>query len=181
MGKRSNFERKPRDSYATPYSALEPLLPHLSDREEFGEPCAGDGILIELLEAAGHKCVLACDLYSGGFPKRDATTMRTKRKVSCFITNPPWTRTILHPIILNLSSQAPTWLLFDADWMHNLEAKPLLPRCTKIVSIGRVKWIPGSKHTGMDNCCWYRFEATEGPGPLMLGRTVESGSPGCAS
>jgi len=26
-----------------------------------------------------------------------------------------------------------------------------------IVSVGRVKWIPDSKHTGKDNVCWYLF------------------------
>ena len=30
-----------------------------------------------------------------------------------FITNPPWDRKVLHPLIVHLSDQAPTWLLFD--------------------------------------------------------------------
>ena len=30
----------------------------------------------------------------------------------------------------------------------------------KIVSVGRVKWIPDSKMTGKDNCCWYLFDST---------------------
>ena len=47
MGKRSEFERIPRDYYPTPYSAVQPLLPHLPDRFEFAEPCAGDMRLIE--------------------------------------------------------------------------------------------------------------------------------------
>ena len=29
MGKRSNFERLPRDFYPTPFSAVAPLIPHL--------------------------------------------------------------------------------------------------------------------------------------------------------
>ena len=37
----------------------------------------------------------------------------------------------------------------NAEYMH---------RCEKIVSVGRVKWIPGSKMTGKDNCCWYLFD-----------------------
>ena len=28
----------------------------------------------------------------------------------------------------------------------------------KVVSIGRVKWIPGTKSVGKDNCCWYLFD-----------------------
>ncbi len=30
-------------------------------------------------------------------------------------------------------------------------------RCERIVSVGRVKWIAGSPHTGKDNCAWYLF------------------------
>ena len=35
-----------------------------------------------------------------------------------FVTNPPWSRPFLHEIIVNLSNQAPAWLLLDADWVH---------------------------------------------------------------
>ena len=38
MGKRSDFERIPRDYYPTPYSAVEPLLPHLPENFTFAEP-----------------------------------------------------------------------------------------------------------------------------------------------
>lgn len=51
----------------------------------------------------------------------------------------------------------PTWLLFDADWAHTKQASEYLKYCSKIVSIGRVKWIPDSKMTGKDNCAWYLF------------------------
>jgi hypothetical protein len=30
--------------------------------------------------------------------------------------------------------------------------------CSDIVTIGRVKWFEGSKHTGKDNHAWYRFD-----------------------
>ena len=48
----------------------------------------------------------------------------------------------------------PTWLLFDADWMHKT-INSLLDNVEKVVSIGRVKWIEGTKSVGKDNCCWY--------------------------
>ena len=47
MGKRSDFERKPRDFYPTPMEAVEPLLPHLPEGFKFAEPCAGNGALVE--------------------------------------------------------------------------------------------------------------------------------------
>ena len=46
MGKRSNFERKPRDFYPTPIEAVYPLLEHLEEDFTFAEPCAGDGALL---------------------------------------------------------------------------------------------------------------------------------------
>ena len=34
----------------------------------------------------------------------------------------------------------------------------VLPILKKIVSVGRIKWIPDTKSTGKDNCCWYLFD-----------------------
>ena len=44
MGKRSDFERKPRDFYPTPIEAVEPLVEHLPKTFDFAEPCAGNGV-----------------------------------------------------------------------------------------------------------------------------------------
>lgn len=158
MGKRSDFERRERDFYPTPYAAVVPLLGHLPPRTLFVEPCAGDGALVSHLHRHGHHCVDATDIDPGNpfIGARDVMTARIGGG-QFFITNPPWDRTILHPLIEHLSDQAPTWLLFDADWMHTKQALPYLGRLVKIVSVGRVKWIPDSKMTGKDNCCWYLF------------------------
>ena len=55
----------------------------------------------------------------------------------------------------------PTWLLFDADWIHTKQSIEYLPLLKKIVSIGRVQWIVDSKSTGKDNCCWYLFDSCD--------------------
>jgi hypothetical protein len=164
MGKRSDFERRERDFYPTPYAAVVPLLGHLPPRTLFVEPCAGDGALVSHLHRHGHHCVDATDIDPGNpfIGARDALTAQIGQG-QFFITNPPWERTILHPLIEHLSDQAPTWLLFDADWMHTKQATPYLPRLRKIVSVGRVKWIPDSKMTGKDNCCWYLFDRGNAP------------------
>ena len=156
MGKRSNFERVERDFYPTPYEAVVPLLPHLPERFTYIEPCAGDGALIRPLSSfEGVAHAQRGDISTG----QDALTIyNTQGQV--FITNPPWDRKILHPLIDALPRLAPTWLLFDADWMHTRQSAPLMHYCRKIVSVGRVKWIPGSKMTGKDNCAWYLFEQT---------------------
>lgn len=173
MGKRSSFERIPRDFYPTPYEAVWPLLPHLPSRSRFCEPCAGDGALIDHLERAGHKCCSAWDIE----PQRDDIDRQDARTRICgnidfYITNPPWDRTVLHPIIANLSAWNPTWLLFDADWIHTKQSAPFMPWLHKIVSVGRVKWIPDSKMTGKDNCCWYLFDQSREASTQFIGRAA---------
>ncbi len=173
MGKRSTgFERRDRDFYPTPRAAVAPLLPHLGGKF-FVEPCAGDGALINHLEAAGQLCVSATDIEPRGGGIVAAEVLSTPYWGWCnyFITNPPWDRKILHPLIEHLSDIFPTWLLFDADWIHTKQAIPYIPRLQKIVSIGRVKWIPDSKMTGKDNCCWYLFDKDNTAPPTFYGRT----------
>ena len=160
MGKRSNFERVDRDFYPTPEAAVLPLLPHISENGFcFAEPCAGDGALIDHLESRGFTCTFACDIepQAGNILKVDAFNIESTT-ASCFITNPPWDRKILHPLIIHLSDIAPTWLLFDADWIHTKQSAPFMDRLRKVVSVGRVKWIPDSKTTGKDNCAWHLFD-----------------------
>ena len=63
MGKRSDFERIPRDYYPTPYEAVLPLIPHLPQKPfSFAEPCAGDGRLIEHLSKHGGEVRYAYDI-----------------------------------------------------------------------------------------------------------------------
>jgi hypothetical protein len=171
MGKRSNFERIPRDFYPTPVEAVTPLLAHLTPTTKFCEPCAGDGALIDYLRSAGHVCAVARDIEPrrDDIERKDALTTLTGN-VDCFITNPPWDRKVLHPLIVHLSDQAPTWLLFDADWIHTRQAMPFLARLRRIVSVGRVKWIPESKMTGKDNCAWHLFDEPSNQPATFYGR-----------
>ncbi len=176
MGKRSNFDRVDRDFYPTPREAVVPLLPHLPPVTFYAEPCAGDGALIWLLDEAGAMCVHASDIT----PKHDGVDTLDALQIgwqhiesaNCFITNPPWSRDILHPLIVHFSDMMPTWLLFDADWMHTKQSAPYMPRLRKIVSVGRVKWIPGSKMTGKDNCAWYLFDKPSDEPTIFCGRNA---------
>lgn len=173
MSKRApQFERREKDFYPTPFSAVQPLLRELPTSRRYIEPCAGDGALIRHLEC-DHDCIGASDIAprDQSFMTLDATNEQFDDfSFDCFITNPPWDRKILQPIIANLSAQAPTWLLFDADWMHTRQAAPYLPWCRKIIAVGRVKWIPDSPHTSKDNCAWYLFDqAKDGP-TVFVGR-----------
>ena len=173
MGKRSSFERIPRDFYPTPREAVLPLLSHLPPGTRFCEPCAGDGALIDVLQSAGHLCCCAIDIE----PRRSDIDEGDALNglwvgFDCLITNPPWSRDVLHPLITHFASQLPTWLLFDADWMHTRQAAPFMPWLRKVVSVGRVKWIADSPFTGKDNCCWYLFDASSEAPAQFIGRAA---------
>ncbi|MBG6211707.1 hypothetical protein IWQ49_006398 [Labrenzia sp. EL_126] len=160
MGKRSDFPRIDKDFYRTiDPRAVAALAPYLEPKTRFCEPCAGAGDLIDQLEAIGHRCVDAWDFY----PQRDDIQDRDARHshadgIDRYITNPPWSIPLLHELIEWLSAQQPTWLLFYADWAHTKQAEPYLKYCRKIVSVGRLKWIPGTTMSGKDNCAWYLFD-----------------------
>ncbi|MGR3221201.1 MAG: hypothetical protein ACUZ8H_15510 [Candidatus Anammoxibacter sp.] len=162
MGKRSpNFKRRKNDAYDTPYKAFSPLLPYIIPESSFCEPCAGNGHLIDHLDSNEFDCVSAYDTYPRRIDihKFDALKLEKRdiNNADYIITNPPWTRQILHPMIDIFRNITTTWLLFDADWAHTKQAEPYMEYCSMIVSIGRVQWIPDSKHVGMDNAAWYRF------------------------
>ena len=154
MGRRSAFPRLPQDAYPTPAEAVLPLLPHLKPGTRFVEPCCGDGHLVGHLKRAGHVLVGAYDLPDDARVKR----YDEAKPGIAFITNPPWRRDLLHPIIVNLANQAPTWLLIDAGWAHTRQSAPYVPRLRAIVSVGRVKWIKDSPFTGKDDCAWHLFD-----------------------
>lgn len=170
MAKRSNLPGTRGNETPTPYSAVLPLLPHLQGVSRFAEPCAGEGDLVRHLEGHGLRCVYQGDIRSG----RDAMTEPLERyPLDAIITNPPWERRILHPMIVRFQAIAPTWLLFEADWAFTRQAHPFMANCSHIIAVGRVKWVPGSKHVGMDNCAWYRFHAQHIDGPRFVAASPE--------
>ncbi len=176
MGKRSDFERKPRDFYPTPYEAVIPLLPFLKPTDRFIEPCAGDGRLVRHLEKHGLTCVYACDIepQAEGIEQRDVLFFdKPLPPCDVIITNPPWSRDVLHPMIERFSAHAPTFLLFDAGWMHTGQATPYRHLCKKIISIGRVSW-EGNGVSGMDDSCWYLFDQRAGVTEFIFRSTASA-------
>ena len=176
MGKRSDCERNERDYYPTPLKAIEPLITHLPDTFTFAEPCAGDGRLIQhiaKLTNNGGVATFMCDVdpQEDWIMVGDALEAVIPETVDYIITNPPWDRKLLHPLIERFAMIKPTWLLFDADWMHTMQSIPYMPWCEKIVSVGRVKWIEGSTSVGKDNAAWYLFDANDIGETAFYGRT----------
>lgn len=158
MGKRSEFIRAPKDMYPTiDDRAVLALLPHIKDIELYSEPCYGKGHLVEMIDRLSDaRCVSYSDIDLG----MDALDWTEDELCGsdAIITNPPWSRNILHPMIMHFKDLAPTYLLFDADWAHTKQALPYLKYCTDIISVGRLIWIEGTKMTGKDSVCWYRFD-----------------------
>lgn len=169
MGKRSNFARIDRDAYQTiDPRAVDMLIPHLRGIRTFAEPCAGEGYLVGQLQAAGLVCTYEGDISTGldalVHPFGDDATF------DAIISNVPWRRDILHPMIVRFQAMAPSWLLFDAEWAHTKQAAPYLDQCSHIVSVGRLKWIPNSPHQSKDSCAWFRFHSQHSGGPRFVGR-----------
>ena len=180
MGKRSDVARVERDYYPTPIEAVGPLIDHLPYHFDYVEPCAGDGRLIEhirTLTGGGGECLFKSDIEprAEGIRQFDAMELDIGGPgvVDFVITNPPWQRSFLHPFIEKYIHIAPTWLLFDADWMHTKQSAIYMTYCKAVVSVGRIKWIEGSKHTGKDNCCWYLFDLSKRDKPTeFYGRLI---------
>jgi hypothetical protein len=176
MGKRSTFKRRKNDLYRTPGEAIPALAHHLPDRFRFAEPCAGNGLLSDHLQRVGGSAMFLGDQVPGrgDVTQQDALGWRVndrpRRHVDYIITNPPWSRALLHPMICHFSAQRPTWLLFDADWMHTVQSARFNTMLRKVVSVGRLKWIPGSKSTGKDNCAWYLFDQNTNGATEFVGR-----------
>lgn len=177
MGKRSNFERIERDFYPTPIQAVIPLIAHLPESFTFAEPCAGDARLVHHIKALTESkavCTLLSDIepQDSSVTKGDALEVSIPNGTDYIITNPPWDRKILHPMIDRFSAIRPTWLLFDANWMFTKQASSYLPYCQKIVTIGRVKWIEDSNGSGKDDSCWYLFDKNFVGNTTFFGRTA---------
>lgn len=169
MGRRSAFPRVERDFYVTPEAAVLPLLPHLGHGTAFVEPCAGGGDLVRHLEKHGMSCAFMFDIepQDDEVDRLDALDPAARGALSdpdvdCIITNPPWRRDLFHPMIETFRAAKPTWLLHDANWLFTKQAAPFLPHVRKIVTVGRVKWIAGTKMTGKDDSVWTLHMATPG-------------------
>lgn len=172
MSKRSDFPRRAASFYPTPRDAFVPLLAHLPKKMRWIEPCAGDGRLVKWLNELGHDCVGAYDIQPAILPwvridKKDARGLLSAdvSGAEWCITNPPWPEPFargeptLSIIRRMLDLELWGWFLLPADFMHNVYSSTLIGgHCRHIVSIGRVKWIDGTRDKSKANVCWYHFD-----------------------
>jgi hypothetical protein len=179
MGKRSKFQRREDDFYPTPRKAVLPLIPYLGAIRTFAEPCCGDGDLIRHLESFDLRCVWQGDIRTG----QNAFDFDHYGGADAIITNPPFLRSVLNRMIPHFSRIAPTWTLLAIDWASTYDAAPILPSCSDIIPIGRVKWIEDTEHASMENFGWLRFDVNHVSGPVFHRRgqvTANSSSRNCS-
>ena len=168
MGKRDTgtvFEKKPRDFYGTidPVAARV-IAPYLMSFTA-AEPCYGDGDLVStLLEAGYDRFVFTSDIRRDSKASliKDGLDLTEKdlQDADCIVTNPPFTWTILKPLMDHWLTLKPTWLLLPADMMHNKRMAPYMKQCNLILSVGRMYWMP-NKVKGVDNFGWFHFDIDE--------------------
>lgn len=170
MGKRSDFQRVAKDYYRTfDPKAGNAILPHIGENYTYAEPFCGRGDLIKQLKG---KCEYASDIQPEHEFNETGLTFHEKsynmvtdadlQGCDLVISNPPWSRPILHDSIEFFASKKPTWFLFDANWMFTKQSGYYLNKyCVKIVRIGRMQWIEDTsgkpKMQAKDDACWYFF------------------------
>lgn len=160
-------ELKPRGFYPTPWDAFVPLIPFLAyggKGFDVIEPFAGDGTLCNHLTKVGCSVIWASDIE----PNHPMVTAMDVKDIKALpmgivVSNPPWpeprmkgepTLSLINHI---LKIHGACWMLLPTDFMSNEYAYDLMTKCDELVIVGRVKWIPGSKQAGFDNCAWYHF------------------------
>lgn len=155
----SKFKRRTHDKYLTwDKRAYPPLIVHLEPGCTFVEPCAGRGDIVINLEELGFQCRHCIDIKPQIPWVQKADAMELLLCMGDYIiTNPPYTKQVMHPMIDHLRRLAPTWMLLEADWMHTQQAMPYMKFCAKVVSVGKLKWIEDSKHDSQKNYAWYLF------------------------
>jgi hypothetical protein len=175
MGKRETVKKpkSPRDFYATiDPDAVKPLIPFLADYITYAEPCVGNGDLVKQMSAYGLQCCHTSDISSDQYQEWDASDIPLEFLLAygpdCIITNPPFSKALLLPIMDHLMcSGLPLWLLLPADIMHNKYMSPYMRKCKTVVSVGRLCWFPdevtGKMVKGVDNYQWMEFVSYETP------------------
>jgi hypothetical protein len=161
MGKRSDYNKIPKDYYpTTDPNAIPPKFIEFIRGRTYAEPCCGEGDLTELLMDVA-VCRWESDVeYRGCGKIWDAMCLSKHELQNCdlIVTNPPFSRDVLLPMVDHFITLKPTWLLLPADYMHNKYFSPYMAKCSKVVSVGRLKWFKDSKHTSTDNFCWYFWQ-----------------------
>ena len=164
MGKRSSFERIPRDILPTPAGAVPPLIPHLRGVHTFAEPCCGDGALVHHLESFGLRCAYAGDIATG----QDALALDTYGDADAIITNPPLQAPAHARADRTLRAHLANVAIARRGLGHHQAGRAVHAVVFRHRVVGRVRWIEGTTMSGRQNFAWYRFDARQSAGPIFM-------------
>ena len=161
--RQSRYAKKALDAYDTiDPRAVAALRPHIRELTRFIEPCAGKGDLVRQLQAIGLQCLDQFDIAPRAEGIRQADALSADYPFDfrwrAIITNPPFEWPLLGQLIEHWILQADVvWLLLPANFAHRATRAATMRHCRKIVSIGQLRWEPGSKHKSVDLFAWYEF------------------------
>lgn len=161
MGKRSNFKKIEKDFYPSIDPRIgEALAPYVRGCR-YAEPCYGSGDLeSQLMDAA--MCFWRSDIRENSGERMDALKLSEEHVTYCdyIITNPPFSRGVLLPMIRHFTSLRPTWLLLPGDMIYNKYMREFTLELQMVVPVGRLYWfMENGKYTrGTDNYAWFLFD-----------------------
>lgn len=163
MGKRSNFEKKPRNYYRTfDPKAGDALAPFVSMSALYLEPFAGAGDLVVNLNRHDIRCIGMSDIepQAEGIEQRCAFSYTNDEmwRYDYLISNPPWAKSVFHRTLDHYVPMIDCWFLMSSNWKQNKGSARYVDNwLCDIVPIGRLKWIEGTAHSAMDDCEWLHF------------------------
>lgn len=159
--------KNPQNFWQTPAKVTERLVPHLPPQLWYIEPCAGAGAIISVLHEHDMYCADAYDIEPNAPHIRQADAQTQSVEGATIITNPPYARHLLQPLLDHWIGSATCWLLLPLDMAVNVWTNSYMEYVSHILPVGRVSWL-GNGKSGMDNSAWFRF-ARE-PAGLILPR-----------
>lgn len=163
---RSNFNKVPSDQYFSYDPRIgESLKPYLPKQEfTFIEPFAGKGHLIDQIQyyCPHAKLISAFDIENSSTKiiKIDIRNAKINSVPDYFISNPPFSRSFMKLTkeqIIKFRKIAPTWMLLPFATACNKGFAEQMEYCTKIVPVGRIRWIPNSEHDETKDIAWFKF------------------------
>lgn len=168
VARKEKRKRQSLDFSATPPECVEALLAeeerYLAQLGTLWEPCAGDGAIVRVLEAAGFR-VARSDLVDRGCPgtvELQAFLQFEVARGSAIITNPPFgsrfpIRLVEHALRLGIGYVA---LLLPAAWANAADRLALTTRW-ELAAIYSLTWRPDFTGEGrpVQQMTWYVWDA----------------------
>lgn len=160
----SGYGRKPNDFYETPAWVTEALRPYLVGARMIWDPAAGNGAMVEVLDAWPDVKVRGTDIKSGtDFLK--ANTVSGELPFDTIVCNPPYSMGqafIEQALQLTRRQRGRVAMLLRTDFDHAKTRKHLFGGCPefarKLVLTSRIRWFAGTTGSPSFNHAWFMWD-----------------------